>query len=68
MKSEMTKTDMIKKSTVDLLRLSEEMKVKVADLTMKISSKREKNFSKLKYLKRDRARVLGELSDRNKNE
>ncbi|OGD64122.1 hypothetical protein A2215_03395 [Candidatus Berkelbacteria bacterium RIFOXYA2_FULL_43_10] len=68
MKSEMTKTDMIKKSTVDLLRLSEEMKVKVADLTMKISSKREKNFSKLKYLKRDRARVLGELSERNNNE
>ena len=64
----MTKTDMIKKSTVDLLRLSEEMKVKVADLTMKISSKREKNFSKLKYLKRDRARVLGELSERNNNE
>jgi ribosomal protein L29 len=68
MKSEKTKTDMKKICNVDLLKLSEEMKVKITDLAMKISSKREKNFSKLRYLKRDRARVLGELSQRKTNE
>lgn len=59
---------MKKIGTEDLLRLSEEMKAKIADLAMKISSKREKNFSKLKYAKRDRARVLGELISRKTNE